>query len=497
MNIVIGPPGTGKTSTLLGLVEENLEKGVDPTDIGYFAFTNRAADEAKERAFERFHFGNDNLPFFRTLHSLAFQQLGLSRSQVFNEDQRKEFGNLMGLEITGRSSFEEGSFAFSKKGDQILSIIEVARVRGITARQQWHKESLDISWFEIERAERGLAEFKKIRNLYDFTDMLSLFISEDVAPKLEIIFIDEAQDLSFLQWQLVFELRKLCNRMYIAGDDDQAIFRWAGADVNNFLTLKGEIQVLDQSYRVPQHAHYLAETLIKRVSKRRNKFWKPRPAEGRLLWHSDIEHIDMSQGEWLVLARNNYLLNSVENQCRLEGFFYKRSNRKGVSDSLLEAILDWEKLRKGESISAMQVRKIYRYMTSDRGVARSYKTLKSTFDEERLTLQDLLASYGLLTTAIWHEAFDKISDKEKQYLIACLRRGEKLTKTPRIHISTIHGAKGSEADNVVVLTDIGQKSWLQMQKEPDEEIRVFYVALTRVKQNLHIVQPATSRSFLI
>ena len=82
-----------------------------------------------------------------------------------------------------------------------------------------------------------------------------------------------------------------------------------------------------------------------------------------------------------------------------------------MSDSLLEAILDWEKLRKGESISAMQVRKIYRYMTSDRGVARSYKTLKSTFDEERLTLQDLLASYGLLTTAIWHEAFDKISDK--------------------------------------------------------------------------------------
>ena len=78
-----------------------------------------------------------------------------------------------------------------------------------------------------------------------------------------------------------------------------------------------------------------------------------------------------------------------------------------------------------------------------------------------------------------------------------MRRGEKLTKTPRIHISTIHGAKGSEADNVVVLTDIGQKSWLQMQKEPDEEIRVFYVALTRVKQNLHIVQPATSRSFLI
>jgi superfamily I DNA/RNA helicase len=50
---------------------------------------------------------------------------------------------------------------------------------------------------------------------------------------------------------------------------------------------------------------------------------------------------------------------------------------------------------------------------------------------------------------------------------------------------------------VVVLTDIGQKSWLQMQNDPDDEIRVFYVALTRVKKNLHIVQPHTNRSFFL
>ena len=136
-------------------------------------------------------------------------------------------------------------------------------------------------------------------------------------------------------------------------------------------------------------------------------------------------------------------------------------------------------------------------MSSDRGVSRTYKMLKAVFDEEQVTLQKLLESYGLLTTAIWHEALDKVSDKEKQYLIACLRRGEKFTVEPRIKLSTIHGAKGSECDNVVVLTDIGQKSWLQMQKEPDDEIRVFYVALTRVKENLHIVQPLTSRAFLI
>jgi predicted NACHT family NTPase len=49
VKIILGPPGTGKTTKLLSLVESYLEKGVEPDRIGYFAFTRRAANEAVER----------------------------------------------------------------------------------------------------------------------------------------------------------------------------------------------------------------------------------------------------------------------------------------------------------------------------------------------------------------------------------------------------------------------------------------------------------------
>src|SRR5210317_433520 len=72
--IILGPPGTGKTTTLLNLVDQFIQQGVRPKKIGYFSFTKKAAQEAKTRAELKFNLNPDSdLIHFRTLHSLAFK----------------------------------------------------------------------------------------------------------------------------------------------------------------------------------------------------------------------------------------------------------------------------------------------------------------------------------------------------------------------------------------------------------------------------------------
>ena len=62
-----------------------------------------------------------------------------------------------------------------------------------------------------------------------------LLEKENKIPEFDVVFIDEAQDLSPLQWKLYDILKQKSKDIYLAGDDDQAIFAWAGADVNRFI----------------------------------------------------------------------------------------------------------------------------------------------------------------------------------------------------------------------------------------------------------------------
>ena len=105
------------------------------------------------------------------------------------------------------------------------------------------------------------------------------------------------------------------------------------------------------------------------------------------------------------------------------------------------------------------------------------------------TLEKLVTDHGLLTTDIWHEALTKIGADKRNYIIALLRRGTRLTGKAPIQLSTIHGAKGGEADHVMLVGDLTKKFVTEYDKNPDSVNRLLYVALTRAKQSLHIIYP--------
>ena len=90
---------------------------------------------------------------------------------------------------------------------------------------------------------------------------------------------------------------------------------------------------------------------------------------------------------------------------------------------------------------------------------------------------------------MWYEALDEAPTRGVSYIRKMRQNGEHLNKAPRIVLSTIHGAKGGECQNVVLLTDLTRRTYGEYEQRPDDVNRLFYVGATRTKEHLHIVEP--------
>ena len=251
---IFGPPGTGKTTTLLNMVDKALSDGVAPSSIGFFAFTKKAAAEAKARASRRFELDPDNdLPYFRTLHSLAYRLLGVKEHQMMGYAQYLELSKAIGYDLNGTAYSEEWDTNIKVSDHPVLSLINLARTKKNKLRREYNQSRINFSWTEVDYIANSYLNYKTANNLMDFTDLLMRFNEEAhlILPEFKLCFVDEAQDLSPLQWDIAHALDQKSERMYCAGDDDQAIYVWGGADVNHFIHLPGGSETLEQSYRIP------------------------------------------------------------------------------------------------------------------------------------------------------------------------------------------------------------------------------------------------------
>ena len=484
--IVLGPPGTGKTTTMLNKVDDHL-KTTDPNKIGYFAFTQKAAYEARDRAMEKFNLSEDDLPYFRTLHSLAFRRLGIKKESVMQKSHYEDLGKRVTFPIDYMEYEDEEGGIFTTKSDY-LRILQLAKLRNISFERQYdlNEHTQDVEFDKLKTLADELERYKKEHTLIDFNDMILEFVKSDASPAFDVVFIDEAQDLSLSQWDMAKSIWNKSGDSYIAGDDDQAIFRWAGADVDSFIAQTGKILNLTQSYRIPRAVHDVAMKIIGRVSNRLVKKWEPRTHAGTVKSYHDFEHVDMTKGEWLVLARTRYMLNDLEETLYQKGWYYKNKFKKSYEEDLYEAITDWEKLREGTSLEYAKIEKIYSFISpKNLEKEKMLGMVKDSF----YNINQLKKDFGLKTDGVWYEALDDASSRKVEYIRKMRSNGEQLNKKPRILLSTIHGVKGGEAQNVVLLTDLSLNTQKGYERNPDDENRLFYVGATRTKENLHIIEP--------
>ncbi len=498
--LFFGPPGTGKTTKLLRLLKKEMDSGIAPNQIGFVSFTRKAIHEAIDRIKETFKVDKEDLTYFKTLHALAYHTQNLSKGDVVGYHHLRELGKKLGIRLTARIDVEEGLPVGSELGDKYLFISQLARAKMISIEEalQFTNE-VEVKLEGLEHFAESYKIYKEKNDVIDFTDMLERYVEADVAPDIKVLIVDEAQDLFPLQWKMVDILKRNAERVYIAGDDDQAIYGWSGADISIFLSQEGEREVLKQSYRLPCKIYNVARHITKQIATRQPKKWFPTEKTGKVVTLIDEHQVNLAEieGSWMLLARNVYLLKRLEELARAQGMVYTMRNVASVKPKEAKAILIWEKeLRAGKSVDKNSVKAVYEFMRTTTKIARGFKNLTKASVNE-YSLEYLKENHGLLTDEPWYDAFDKMDIENRLYYRSVLAHKQGLFKEPRVHINTIHGVKGGEADNVLILTDVAYKSYQQLSISPDDEHRCFYVGITRAKQKLFIVMPTTNLHYSI
>lgn len=498
---IYGPPGCGKTETLMRTVDEALSSGVHPLSIAFVSFSKKAVAEGKERAQARFGLSDKDLKYFKTLHAMAFMELGLRRSDVMTSADYAEVGRLVGEQMSVAVTPDDGVLipVDLKRGSKYLAIYDLSRYRMVSLEEEWDRhETYDMSIAKARQIRDQIEEYKTANGKVDFVDMIEQYVSRVLPPARRLLIVDEAQDLTPLQFAMVRKMAAYSERTVTAGDDDQCIHAWTGATSRDFIEFGDEEEILTQSYRLPRRVFDVANRIVHKIQDRIPKDYRPTDTEGTVTHHWSIDALPLDEGSWTIMGRTNRIVERLASQVRSMGYYYSIKGRAPLTEDQANGIHLWRTLVSGGSVSVSEAERLYDLLPKqgDKAVLRrgAKKLLESADPEAPLYLDDLIEFYGMkpMQASFFddghRDAFDVLGlgDEMRQYIKHVEGSGEDILQPPRIKLSTFHAMKGGEDDNCAVY--LGTTYACAVLSPQDDEHRAFYVGVTRARHNLHIIE---------
>jgi superfamily I DNA/RNA helicase len=207
---IYGPPGTGKTEKLIRRAMAYIRIGTPINSIGYFAFTRKAAHEARDRMLSKNpQYKKKELRYFQTLHSLAFHTLGLREENVMQDYHYNDLGKILSIRVNAKKDADASPYLSCD--NEYFQIILKAKEKGISVWDEYctGEHSSNVKPGLLKHIEVNYNLYKVNNNLIDFADMIKKFLSKpELCPSFDTVFIDEAQDLSPIQWDMYDMLKK-------------------------------------------------------------------------------------------------------------------------------------------------------------------------------------------------------------------------------------------------------------------------------------------------
>ena len=281
--LVIAGAGSGKTRVLTSRIAHIVKDlGVSPYNVLAITFTNKAADEMKERLSQMID-GVEDM-WVCTIHSMCVrllrygaEKIGYGRDfSIYSETDKDKVVKRVIVSL----GLEVDQYAKSAK-----NLISARKTKNLSI-EEFEKDNARMKNIgDIVRIMKGYEEELKRSNAFDFDDLLIKtheLLSEDretlerFSNRFRYIHIDEFQDTNAVQYDIVKMLSYVHGNIFAVGDDDQSIYGWRGADINNILGFErdfknAKVYKLERNYRSTKKILDVANTVIKHNTNRKDK----------------------------------------------------------------------------------------------------------------------------------------------------------------------------------------------------------------------------------